>query len=488
MTFLSIAEYRPDIADINSDYSDDILNVLPADGSYIPMPGFKAFSKPFPEKPYGAYAARALDGTTSVFAGTATKLFVLDNTDLSWRDITQTGKIYSASDEARWSFASFGNFIIAVNKNDPPQVFELNRSAKFRNLGGNPPRAGAVKVWGDFVCLMQLPDNPNRVYWSGLNDAEFWTVGEKSCDYQDFPDGGSVQGSSEATNPIIFLQSAIYRGTFIPGSDIIFSFQKIHDKRGAKSSNSISSRGEFSFYADEGGFFQITSDGAVTPIGFEKIDRSVFTRMNANNLAEMFCAIDPFYNRVYWAMDYNGSGVMNELMVYDWGLQKWTVISIAASSIMPIYTSGYTLDGLDNISTILENLPFSLDSKIWQGGAPILGAFSVDYRLGSFSGEAMEAIVSSQEIAAPNGDINRLENVIAQIDTNEALLAIGARMRRNPQEPVKWSGEKSPSYNTGRYHGRSRARFHKFRLRVPAGAKWSHISGFNVDFTRAGKR
>lgn len=488
MSFLPIADYRPDIADINSQFTDEIRNVLPADGSYIPMPDFRPFSNAFPEKPYGAFAARGLDGTTAIFAGTATRLFMLDNTNLSWKDISQPNFRYSASEEARWSFASFGNYIIAVNKNNSPQVFDLGRSATFRNLGGNPPRAGTVKVWGDFVCLMQLPDNPNRVHWSGLNDIECWSVGTKSCDYQDFPDGGAVQGSSEATNPIIFLQSAIYRAIFVPGSDITFSFQKIHDKRGAKSYNSIGSRGELSFYADEGGFFQIASTGEVVPIGFEKIDRTVFSRMNANNLADMFCAIDPFYNRVYWAMDYNGSGMLNELLVYDWGLQKWSVITIAASAIMPIYTSGYTLEGLDAITTIIEKLPFSLDSKVWQGGAPILGAFSIDYRLGSFSGPAMEAVVSSQEVGATNGCVNRIESVIAQIDTDQATLAIGARMRRNPQEPVKWSNEKQPSYNTGRYHGRCRARFHKFRLCVPAGERWTHITGFDVEFTKAGIR
>lgn len=488
MSFIPVAEYRPDIADINGEFTDDIRNVLPADGSYIPMPDFKAFSQTFPEKPLGAFAARALDGTTAVFAGTATKLFILDNTDLSWKDISQKDKQYSASEEARWSFASFGNYIIAVNKNNAPQVYELGRSTTFRDLGGRPPRAGLIKVWGDFVCLMQLPDNPNRVYWSGLNDVEWWTVGKKSCDYQDFPDGGAVQGSSETTNPLIFLQSAIYRGTFIPGSDIVFSFQKIHDKRGVKSMNSIGSRGELSFYADEGGFFQIGSGGEVVPIGFEKIDRTIFTRMNANNLAEMFCAIDPFYNRVYWALDYNGSGIFNELLVYDWGLQKWSVVDIAVSAIMPIYTSGYTLDGLDALKKPIEDLPFSLDSKAWQGGAPILGAFSIDYRLGSFSGEPMEATVSSQEIGATNGDINRLENIIPQIDTDQAFIAIGARMRRNTQEPVKWSTERQPSYNTGRYHVRSRARFHRFRLRVPAGERWSHIAGFDVQLSQAGTR
>lgn len=486
MTLIPIAEYRPDISDINTQFTDTIRNVLPADGSYIPMPSFKPFSRTFTELPLGAFAARSLDGTVAVFVGTTTKLFILDNTNLSWRDISNFA--YSATPEARWSFAAFGNYIIAVNKNDPPQVYCIGKTDRFRNLGGNPPRAGQVKVWGDFVCLMQLQDNPNRVHWSGLNDAEFWTVGQKSCDYQDFPDGGTVQGSSEATNPIIFLQSAIYLATFIPGSDIIFSFQKIHTKRGAKSASSIGSRGELSFYADEGGFFQINAMGEIAAIGFEKIDRTVFSRMNASNKADIMCAIDPFYNRVYWAMDYDGSNIFNEMLIYDWGLQKWTVVDIAATAIMPIYTSGYTLDSLDSVSPNLENLPFSLDSKAWQGGAPILGAFSADHRLGSFSGQSLEAIVTSSEIGQTDGSIARLENITPLVDAEQAFITIGSRFLRTPSEPLKWSQERQPSFNTGRCHGRSRARFHKFRMRVPAGEAWKHITGFDVNFSKAGIR
>jgi len=488
MAVFPVAEYRPDVAELNTGYTDEIRNVIPADGSYIPMPAFRALTQPFPGLPLGTVAVRALNGATIVFAGTSEKLYILDNTDLSWRDVSQGGVIYSANPNSRWSFATFGDYVIAVNKNDRPQVFELGASTEFRDLGGDPPRAGVVKIWGDFVCLMQLPDNPNRVYWSGLNDAEWWTVGQKNCDYQDFPDGGVVQGSNEATNPLIFLQSAIYMGTFVPGSNIIFSFQKIHDRRGAKSPWSIACRGSYAFYADEGGFFQIAADGSISPIGFEKVDRTVFSRLNAVSISEIFGAIDPFFSRVYWAVDYAGLGTFDEMLVYDWELQRWSVVTIRAMAIMPIYNAGYTLESLDRISPSLDALPFSLDSKAWQGGAPVLGMFSTDYRLGSFSGTSMEATVTTPEVGSTSGEIQRLASVYPMLDTDEAFMSIGSRFRRTQHEEIRWGMERRPSYNTGRYHVRSRARFHKFRLRVPEGVVWHHIKGFDVTFTGAGLR
>lgn len=488
MTFFPIAEYRPDVADLNGQYTNDIRNVIPADGSYIPMPSFEVFTNTLPDKPLGGIAVRALDGTILIICGTTKGLYLLNNTDLSWINIGRQDLSYSASESALWSFASFGNHIIAVNKNDAPQLFIIGQTSNFRNLGGDPPRAGMVRIWGDFVCLMQLPDFPNRVHWSGLNDVEWWSVGQKNCDYQDFPDGGQVQGSSETTNPIIFMQSAIYRATFVPGSDIIFSFQKIHDKRGAKSSGSIACRGGYAFFADEGGFFQISMDGTINPIGFEKVDRSVFSKLNAVDISNMHGAIDPFYSRVYWITDYLGTGVFNEMLIYDWGLQRWSLINVDTCGIIPIYNSGYTLEGLDLVSKNIENLPFSLDSKAWQGGAPILGAFSRDFKLGAFSGNAMEAVISSQEITSTVGNVQRINAVVAFIDTDQAQLSVGTRFRRNLYDPIKWSSEKMPSYNSGRYYLRARARFYKFRLRVPAGENWKHVEGFDVDFNFAGVR
>ncbi|WP_182417943.1 hypothetical protein [Bartonella sp. HY038] len=488
MAFFPIAEYRPDVADINGQFTDDICNVIPADGSYIPMPSFEVFTGNLMAKPLGGIAVRAVDGTTLIFCGTDTGLYMLDNTDLTWKNIGKENFSYSANEDARWSFAAFGNYVIAVNKNDAPQVFIIGQASRFRNLGGDPPRAGLVRVWGDFVCLMQLPDFPNRVHWSGLNDAEWWTVGQKNCDYQNFPDGGNVQGSSETTNPIVFLQTAIYRATFVPGSDIIFSFQKIHDKRGAKSAASIACRGSYAFYADEGGFFQISMDGTINPIGFEKVDRSVFSKLNAVDISSMFGAIDPFYSRVYWITDYLGTGIFREMLIYDWGLQRWSLVNVETCGVLPIYNAGYTLDGLDRVSMSLEALPFSLDSKAWQGGAPILGAFSADYRLGAFSGTGMEAIVSSQEIGSTAGSVQRISSVFAAIDTDQAFLSVGTRFRRNLYDPIRWGVEKLPSYNSGRYHMRARGRFHKFRLRVPVGEVWKHVKGFDVDFNFAGMR
>ncbi|WP_455480478.1 hypothetical protein V3564_04915 [Bartonella sp. B12(2025)] len=485
MTFIPIAEYRPDIAFINSSYSNEIVNVLPAPKSYIPFPTVASASKPFPDVILGIYAVRSLNGVR-IIVGSPTKLYEFDNITRGWKDISKLGTQYHANKTAPWSFTSFGDHIIAVNSNDPPQMLSLKTEERFCDLGGNPPHAGIVRVWGDFVCLMKLTDKPNRVHWSGLNDAECWTVGQKNCDYQDFPDGGYVQGSNEATNPLIFMRSAIYHATFVPGSKIIFSFAKIKDKMGAKSSTAIASRGDYTFFISDDGFYQINSAGEILPIGFGKVDKTIFTLYNNFSIDEMKACIDPVHSRVYFSINDDVRGM--NIYVYDWLLQVWSVISGQKLLLFPLFSAGYTLEGLDEAVEHLRDLPASLDSKMWQHGAPVLGAFIQDNTFGFFLGSPMEAIIASQTVGDTGRQINLMTEAFVQADTIDGGLSIGSAFIIDNRNQLNWAKERYAGYNNGMYNIRSRARYHALRLRIPKGTPWTHITGFDVTLKPAGIR
>lgn len=486
MTIVPLAEWRPDYADLNSAFTGDLLNVLPADGSYLPFKSLQEFTEALGEAPLGGIITRQLNGSINIFAGSAGKLWILNNTTLAFDDVSQAATTYNATADARWSFAQFGNFVIAVNVNDDPQVFELGVSTEFRDLGGSPPRAGIVKVWGDFVALMQLTSNLDRSQWSELNNAEGWTPGVNNSDFQTFPDGGVVQGSTEATNPIIFQERAIRRATFVPGSVEIFTFQKIHDLRGAKSALSIASRGAYAFYADEGGFFQIGPDGSLTNIGFEKVDRTIFETLAAADIGRIYGAVDPFFSRVYFAISKAGTGLYDTILTFDWNLQRWTQAQATISMIFPAATVGYTLEGLDSVSASLDALPFSLDSKVWQGGAPVMAGFNADNKLVFFSGQNLEATVTTQEMGDVAGSIVRTTSTYPVVDTDQVFVSIGLRFRRS--DSVTWLSEQIPSTNTGRVRKNGRGRFLRYRMRIPAGVTWHHLQALDVSTAPAGDR
>lgn len=438
---------------------------------------------------------RGEDGTfteylTAVTGNNTLDLVADDATTLDIDDVSvEPLSAYNASVDERWRFTQFGDYVIAVNINDAPQVFQLGASTEFTDLAGSPPQARHIAVWGDFLVLGGLSGNENRVHWSGLNDITEWTPGTNNCDYQDFPDGGDVQGMTSATNPFILLQRGIWAGTFVPGSVEIFTFTKLHDKRGAFAPYSIASRGNATFFIEAGGVSQLNADGSIAQIGLEKIDRTIFEQIQGADLFGVIGEIDPFYNRYYLAVRINStSESFDRLIIYDWGIGEFTQVEMAAGILFPLSsgTVGYTLEGLDAVSASLDDLPFSLDSKVWQGGAPVMAAIDAENRLGFFSGEASEAIIATQEFGVTDGTVSRITEILPVVDTDQCKVAIGGRFRRS--DNVVYQAEASQSSNTGIVRKRSRARYHTVRVRIPAGTVWSHGQGCDHNAVPAGER
>ena len=319
---------------------------------------------------------------------------------------------YSASVSERWRFKQFGDYIIAVNINDDPQYFELGTSTEFVDVPGSPPRSNNLAVWGDHVALF----SGRTVTWCDTDDISEWSTGNAGS--QTFPDGEDIQGSFDTTNPIIIQRTAIRSATFIPGSTAVFSFVKLHDKKGSISPYSVASRGEFLFFADTSAFYQVTLAGEVIPVGFEKVDRHAFGLIGGNDTNSVYCEVDPIRPRVYFAVKAGNVTVdtYDQLLVYDWQIGEWSKIETTLGILFPLGagTIGYDLDTDvpdDADDEIIDSDASSLDSSIYESGAPIMAAFDENYSLGFFNGENAEATVETAEIGEINGQMRRVSEL-----------------------------------------------------------------------------
>src|SRR4029079_2204865 len=86
---------------------------------------------------------------------------------------------------------------------------------------------------------------------------------------------------------------------------------------------------------------------------------------------------------------------------------------------------------------------------VWQGGAPVMAAIDASNKLGFYSGDNAEATITTQEFGATDGSLTRISEASRVIDTQSALLSLGARMRRSPDDVVVWAAEGAQSANTG---------------------------------------
>lgn len=361
MATLGIGEYRPDVNDLDSAAATRyILNVLARGDGYGPVKDVAAFTAALGATCRGYFYSRDTDGTINIFAATQLRLYQLDNTLLTWTDVSAgSPSDYAAlADDAMWQFAQFGDFVIAVNSAVNPQVFDISSDTQFSDLGDDPPKAAYIAIVGRFVVLSGLAANPYRTQWSGLGDAENWTAGTFSSDYQDAPDGGIVRQVLGGEQGFILQDQVVRRMTFSPGSDVIFVIEKIGKDIGLLHPYAACTAGDKIFFLSPKGFIQTDSNGGLMPIGAEKVDRTFFAAYDSSAPQLVQMAADPNTNLVICVYRRSGStdALFTDALAYNYLLQRWTPFMISGEYITSLATPGLTLEALGAIAPGVQSI------------------------------------------------------------------------------------------------------------------------------------
>ncbi len=375
MPLLPFGEFRPDVADYEGQHTKNILNVVPRGDGYGPFPAFTSYTNALTTQCFGFFYALKNDGSIAIFAGTSTRLWLLDNTTQTWTDVSKGGSAYTTlPSTGQWQFAQFNNYVIAVQQNVNPQVYNLATPTTFDDLAGSPPQAAYIAIVNRFVVLSGIKSpNVYRIQWSGLDDVTEWTSGVNSSDYQDLADGGIVRGVAGGEYGVIFQDRSIRRMTFQPGSDIIFGIDRISKDDGLLAPYSLVNAGDKIFFYSTQGFKKIESGSAPQPIGKERVDRAFGADLDFGNIQLFIGSGDPQKPRAYWAYKSVNSTAnqFDTVLVYDWVLDRWSKIMISGEYIAPLARAGITLEQVD--AAYDTGSPISLTSVTTSTSAVILG-------------------------------------------------------------------------------------------------------------------
>lgn len=488
MPILSFGEFRPDVSDYQGQTTRTILNVLPRGDGYGPFSAFSAYTSAMAAPCRGYFYARKNDGSIAVFAGTSTKLYLLDNTANTFGDVSKGSGTYSAlSNNAQWQFAQFNNFVIAVQQNAPPQVFDLTSSSNFADLGGSPPQASYVAVVNRFLVLSGIQTNVYRIQWSGLNALTTWTSGVNQSDFQDLPDGGIVRGVAGGEYGVIFQDSSIRRMTYSPGAPYIFGIDRIAQDDGLFAPYSLINAGNRILFCSPQGFKMLLPGGYPTPIGKERVDRTFFADLDGSALQMFIGASDPRTTVAYWGYkSVNGaSGRFDKLLAYDWALDKFAPILMSGEYLATLSKPGITLEGVDAAyGSNLDTLTLSSLDDISNAALSKVSMINENHKLGFFTGSNLEATLQTPE---QGGDGRRIYvNGFRPVsDTNSAFGSL--TFRETAQATASTTAETAinaigmcPQRKTGRYF--------RGNLRIPAGAIWTFAAGVEPDSKLQGKR
>ncbi len=483
---LQFGEWLPDLADFGNPGSLSALNVIPSQSGYRPFKSLSAQSNALTDRCQGAFAARDADANIFFYAGDKTNLY--EEVDNVFTD--ESGATYATDAGDAWEFAQYDTKIIATNFANPVQTMTIGGGAgggAFADLITSTlkPKMKHVATIRDFLVGGNTNDGtdghvPNRVWWSGFNDTtDFDPDATTQCDFQDIRDGGWVQrivGGVEYG--VIFQERQISRMTYV-GTPLVFDIFAADRKRGTPIPNSVVGHGRFVFYISEEGFFGF--DGAQShPIGSEKVDRTFWAQFDITNKARVFSAIDLVNKLVCWAFPGSGSvgGSPNKIYMHHWPSGKWAEAEVDTEIIVQAATQGYTLDGLDAISTDIDGgFTESLDSDVWKGGAERFAAFDTAHKLGYFTGSNLAATIDTNEVQPIKGKRSIITATRPLIDGGTPTVRLGNRNRLT--DTVSFSS--TVTINAiGECPVRVNARYFRGRLEIPAGETWSHAQGIEI--------
>lgn len=484
MTEIPFGYYEPDIASVGTPKSSYVKNVVPRADGWGPIQAISEFTSAMTGYCRGVTGAVQLDNSTAIFGGNDTKLYQVDPTARTWTDVSKVGS-YTVSTKELWDFAQFGNGVIAVTNNNNPQIFTLGSSSAFADLGGSPPQARRVSVVGDFVVLSGLTNNPNRIQWCSINNPTEWIPGTNQGDYNEFPDGGYVQGVAGGEIGLVFQDRAIRRMIYV-GPPLIFQFQRISEDRGVLMRYSIAKSGGLTFFLSNDGFCMIDRGGGLTPIGSKRVDRTVLADADLTDPRYMQAVADPVSRRVHWFYKSVSSANVNVLdkeLIYDWALDRWSNADAnvsCATSVIPLST---TLESLDAIAN-LDALPYSLDSYT-STYASSLAIMTSGNRMGFRTGSNVEATLDTPEGMIGNGVRTYVKGAQPIGDAAGALVSCQSRDRLFDTTTV---GVETAIGLRGYATFRVNGRFNTIRARIPAGEIWTYMRSVDVDSKPAGLR
>ena len=462
-------------------------NVIPSAKGYRSFKDLSPYSGVATNKILGAFSAKDYSGNQSLYAGDSGKLYKFNSADSTLADISKAGG-YSTSADDRWRFCQFGSNVIATNYDDNIQKITASAGGLYSDLSADAPKAKFIATVRDFVMVANTFDAvdgavPSRVRWSGLGNETQWAVSSTTLsDFQTLYGYGAITGIVGGEYATILCERGIFRCTFV-GSPLVWQFDAVETQRGCSVAGSVTSIGNNVFYLSDDGFYMF--NGAQSkPIGAERVNRWFLDQFNIAYSDFVTCASDPQNQIVMWSFTSNdsGDGTPDKILIYNYAVDKWSYLEVTADLVVPLFTSGYSLEQLDNISSSIDALPSSLDSAVYKGGAFFFGAVK-DKKIQTFGGSTLSAEVVTGEYELEKGKHTLVNKVYPIHNGGAPTVSVGSR--RNSQDNEIFTNATSVN-SSGFAPIRSTGKLH--RAKINLSGDWNELLGIDFQYSPMGMR
>lgn len=500
------AEWAPDNA-VQSSFAIEAAGVYSMAGRYRPLSGLTAYKtgSALAGTCIGARGYWSSSGDVYIFAGDEFDLYKLTS---RYPAVVSKSGGYSPSIEDGWQFEQFGDYIVAVNGSENPQVYQMGTSSVFADLGGSPPTSRAVWRVTNQLCLA----NNRTVSVSGFNDITDWTYATATQGVQVDIDGrvGNVQTGVGGEVGLIFGERGIVRQTYV-GPPTTFQLDTIEFRHGAISREAVSQYGRQTFFVSETGFL-VTDSITTTPIGINRVDNWFASNLNYAARHKVCTGID--YARKLWVIAFptGGNLLPNHLLIYSMADNRWTHDDIETQMLFEMPREGVSVDDADAIlalegTTVADEITTSVDDPQWRETRVQVAAVDSTGTVSTFEGSARPATISSGEMEPTKLRQTLIDEVWPEIDiTSTNVHGFVVQRDRTPTNltwgdsnliwgtsSLYWGGVSTASTSSdmntfGFCPFRTSARYFRIGIEVDAGTNWTEATGITWRGSAGGER
>lgn len=487
---IELGEWTPDQPALNSKGVTVADNVIPMARGYRAMHSLEPISNAASSAVKGIFAGKDNTGVVTLFAGDASKLYKYNSANNNLVDSSKSGG-YALGGSDRWRFVQFGDkVLVAGGTGEELQKYQLGVDSAFSDLSASAPKADFIAVVRDQVWTASIDEGsgkiPFRTRWSGINDETSWTVGTDQSDFQDIfgGDSGAITGLVGGEFATILMERGIAIAQYV-GTPLIYQIDLVETSRGCKYKNSVTNIGKTTFFISDDGFFSF--DGrASNPIGSEKVNRWWMNDVDNSKTDKMSAAVDPINQIVCWSYVSNDStdGEPDKIIIYNYVLGRWSIAHVQAELIAPFFTTGLSMEGLDNVNIDMDSITGLLD-VIYKGGSFLFGG-ALNSKIQAFSGSILNATIETAEFSLTKDRHTVVTRTVPAFEisgTGSVTVSIGSRDRQD--DPVVYSTA-SALTDEGFCEHRVQARFHRFKMELSD--NWQKAFAIDVEGRPLGRR
>ena len=471
--------FAPDYDPTTPGVITDVSSMVPTiRGTYVGAPtGADVGMSALAAAALGAAVLTKLDGSTRLFAGTATALYEKSST--SWTDVTRTvGGAYGATSTSPWRFAQFGNTSLAINKVN--QLQSITAGTDFADESA--PTALVMCVSNRFVMLgntnnggsgTTYGDSPDRWYCSAIEDYTDWTPSiTTQCAtglLVDTP-GPITAMRTIGENIVVYKDVSMYLGTY-EGPPAVWRFDLISTEVGCPSQESVVELDNAHYFVGPDDFYRYQPGGLPVPLG-APVKEWFFSRVDPSYKGLIRTAHDKVNALIYWFYPSLSTSTLNACIVYNYKSNKWGVADRSIECVVEYVSGGYAYDTLP-FSTYDTWPLISYDSPFWNVSSKYVGYFGTDHKIYTLTGGSSSCNMTTGHYGTDN-EFSLLSRVTLKY-LNKPVLATMTNYYQN-EHGGAWTEDATTVESSGRFDIFRSAPYHKVKFAFVGEVEVSGVS------------